>query len=244
MRPDMLDSLCNYSVDHYRHILKEALELGYEFSFFDEDVSSSSPLIFLRHDIDFSLEQAEKICIIENNLKIKSTYFILLNSLTYNPQEKEHFRVLEYIIGSGHRIGLHIEYCSDFYKQLRKQVKILELITDTEIKCFSLHNPDPQVIKKLNEASGNDIINVYDDKFTKDIAYISDSNQRTPCLCNFMKNEYMRNTQVLTHPLWWQENAGSCNHIINSYIEKENDKLIEWFRENNRVYANEESSYI
>ncbi len=240
----MLDSSCSYSIDHYLHILRNALDIGYKFSFFDEEVSSSSPMIFLRHDIDFSLEQAEKICIIENNLGIKSTYFILLNSLTYNPQEKEHFRVLEFIIDSGHRIGLHIEYCNDFHNNLCKQLKILELITGTVIKCFSLHNPDPQVIKKLNDTSSNDIINVYDDKFTKDIAYISDSNQRTPCICTFMNNEYMRDTQVLTHPLWWQENADTCNHIINSYIEKENDKLIGWFRENNRVYANEESSYI
>ena len=240
----MLDKSCNYSIDHYRHILTKALDLGYSFSFFDENISSATPAIFLRHDIDFSLVRAEKICRVENDIGIKSTYFILLNSITYNPQEKEHFKVLEFIINSGHRIGLHIEYCNDFDKHLRKQVKILELTTGTGIKYFSLHNPNPQVVNELNELSIKDIINVYDNQFTNDMTYISDSNQRIPCICSFIKQEQKENIQILVHPLWWQETADSCNHIINSYIENEKDKLIGWFKKNNRVYDNEESSYI
>lgn len=240
----MLDRSCSYSIGHYHHLLTEALNMGYKFCFFDEDVSSISPVIFLRHDIDFSLEHAEKICRVENDLGIKSTYFILLNSITYNPQENEHFKVLEFIINSGHRIGLHIEYCNGFDKHLRKQVKILELITGTKIKCFSLHNPNTQVVNELNKLSIKDIINVYDNRFTNDITYISDSNQRTPCICCFLKREQKENIQILAHPIWWQETDDSCSNIINTHIEKANNKLIGWLKKNNRVYANEESSYI
>ncbi len=243
--PNKSDRLCNYTTEHYRYILTEALNQGYKFCFFDENISEVSPLIFLRHDIDFTLEEAERICRIENSLGIKATYFILLDAITYSSLEQKQFSALEYIKNTGHKIGLHIEYRKGFHAYLEKNIGILETITGVKIKCFSLHNPSLEIINKVNGLDTKGIVNVYNKRLTEETTYISDSNQRNPCPCSFLKPEHKGNVQLLIHPIWWQENSNSCFHLINTFIGKKNKDMIEWFKENNNVYAAyEKSSYI
>ena len=46
-------------------------------------------ICFLRHDIDYSIENALKIAEIESNLNIFSTFTVLLSGSTYNPLQKK-----------------------------------------------------------------------------------------------------------------------------------------------------------
>ena len=62
-----LDNQCNFSTSHYIQTLKN-YQKTHNFCFFD-DCSSND--IILRHDIDFSLQDALRIAKIENELGIK-----------------------------------------------------------------------------------------------------------------------------------------------------------------------------
>ena len=82
-----------YSLNSYILMLEEALKTGYEFLTFKElncelysnaNRTSNSGKVLLRHDIDGDIEAALKMASIENELEIRSTYFLMLRSPCYN----------------------------------------------------------------------------------------------------------------------------------------------------------------
>lgn len=62
-----------------------------------------------RIDIDFSVKKAERLCKIFNELNIKGTFFVRLHAPEYNPFSFENYRILKFILDSGHEIGYHSE---------------------------------------------------------------------------------------------------------------------------------------
>jgi hypothetical protein len=66
-----------------------------------------SDFVILRHDVEFSVTRALKMAQIENQKKIKSTYFFQVISGAYNPFSNAHRKAIELIHEMGHNIGLH-----------------------------------------------------------------------------------------------------------------------------------------
>lgn len=62
-----------------------------------------------RIDVDVSVKKAEQLGHICNNLGIKATFFIRLHAPDYNPFSFENYRVIKFLIQSGHEIGYHSE---------------------------------------------------------------------------------------------------------------------------------------
>ena len=62
-----------------------------------------------RIDIDYSVKKAEQLGIILNALGIKGTFFIRLHAPEYNPFSFENYRIIKFLINSGHEIGYHSE---------------------------------------------------------------------------------------------------------------------------------------
>jgi hypothetical protein len=88
----------------YRNFL---LSLNGEFKFFPPSLGDGPPkgrTIYLRHDIDGHPENSVAMSLIEKDMGIKSTYFVL-NTATYfeNDLSKE----LDIIKSGGHEIGWH-----------------------------------------------------------------------------------------------------------------------------------------
>jgi hypothetical protein len=100
----------------FENIKKEyqlALETGYTFYTCEEYSLNKnnlpSKVIVNRIDIDISVKKARDLGVIYNKLGIKGTFFIRLHAKEYNPFDFENYRVIKFLIESGHEIGYHSE---------------------------------------------------------------------------------------------------------------------------------------
>ncbi len=142
---------------------------------------NSEPGIILRYDVDFSLEAARNIAEIQEEIGIRSSFFIRLTSSFYNPMSIENREILKYLTKNDFEVGLHFD--PSVYKvashhelltKLKQEFSILESITDQNLESVSLHNPSvtgeyPIFAEYKNAYS--DLI------FNKDI-YLSDSRMK------------------------------------------------------------------
>ena len=69
--------------------------------------SSCQRKCILRHDIDYSLDNALKMAQLENQLGIQTTYYVLLDSSWYNLLSNNESNKLRQILELDHKIGLH-----------------------------------------------------------------------------------------------------------------------------------------
>lgn len=198
---------CNFSLQHYSYILNNALRAGYEFKGFHEQISENSRVIFLRHDIDVSVSMALQMAELEAELGVRSTYFVLPNSPLYNLLEDEVIEILIKIRNMGHWTGLHVDLPNT---PLFKNVTIEEA-TNILFKSFSSLVPFEPVIsyhRPTRDVFGlkfESFVNTYENRFFKDIKYLSDSkkNWREGCPCQAILEGKYQQLQVLTHPIWW-----------------------------------------
>ena len=73
----------NFTYKDYQALIGLLRENGYAFSSY-VNYPGKGKCVILRHDIDYSLEQAVKLARIEKDLGVRSTYFVLLTCDFYN----------------------------------------------------------------------------------------------------------------------------------------------------------------
>jgi len=92
---------------------KKSIDLGYEIiscrDFVGKKNNLNSLTIVNRVDVDFSLKKARRIGENFNDLGVKGTFFIRLHAPEYNPFSFENYKVVKFLIESGHEIGYHSE---------------------------------------------------------------------------------------------------------------------------------------
>ncbi len=198
---------CSFSLEHYSCILGNALRAGYEFKGFHEEVPENFRAIFLRHDLDVSVSMAVPMAELEASLGVRSTYFVLPNSPLYNLLEDEVTEILSKIRSMGHWIGLHV----DLANTPLLEDKTIEEVTEILFRSFSALLPFEPVIsyhrpaKEVFGLAFESLANTYEDRFFKDIKYLSDSrkNWREGCPCQVILEGKYEQLQLLMHPVWW-----------------------------------------
>ncbi|MBK9092020.1 MAG: hypothetical protein IPM84_04445 [Anaerolineae bacterium] len=79
---------CNFTFAHYREILSEARALGFACVSFqdllDGKADGAARVLLLRHDIDFTVNNALRLAQIEHELGATATYFVRLHAVHYN----------------------------------------------------------------------------------------------------------------------------------------------------------------
>lgn len=214
---------CNFTFEYYDEVLKLALDKGYRFLLFQDDPKKYKKIIYLRHDIDITPDNAIKLAEIENKHRIRATYFFLLHDIFYNILEEKVLADIQTLQKLGHQIGLHfdenfnIDSKSILGKRVIQDLKLMENILGIKIITVSFHNP-VAVLKK--EVQDKRFINVYSNEYFKEIKYLSDSLQRWrdggPCEV-FGKEKYDK-MQILVHPVLWNKKPLSFQKILNSYM--------------------------
>lgn len=185
---------------------------NYEFIKYSE-IDFSKKFILWRHDCDFSLNRSLRLAAIENEMGVKSTFFLNPHSEFYNLNEKKQHHLVHSILALGHDIALHFD--SDFYGlQLEddldllvsREADLLEQWFGKKITAFSFHNPTEFTLNYMEEKYGG-LINCYSSFFKEKISYCSDSNGywRFQPLHDVLTAASDPFLQVLTHPGWWQE---------------------------------------
>ena len=191
--------------------------------------------VLLRHDVDVSMDLAFKFYEFEKDLKIKSTYYILLTGDLYNPFSKRNRERLALMKKDGFEIGLHFDPMvyekvdeSELNEKFLKEIQILEDLLEDQVYSYSMHNPSIYGIFLENK----NYINAYDPEIFSDENYLSDSifSFRGKDPIAFLQKSNEKIIQFLSHPeIFFNGNKISyefmLNKIMNSYREKIHDLL-------------------
>lgn len=134
----------------------KALEYGYEVITCAEYIEykkklNKKKILVNRVDIDLSVKKCERLIDIFNRLKIKATFFLRLHAPEYNPFSFEHYRIIKYLIESGHELGYHSEildqasiWNEDAGECLLRDVDVMNRMFNIKVKGVASHgSPTP-----------------------------------------------------------------------------------------------------
>ena len=166
--------------------------------------------IILRHDIDFCPSKALEIAKLETANSIFSTFFVMLNSKIYSMKNNRNRKIIKSIISLGHKVGLHFD--PSIYKKndnfslnkfCKNECEILENLINRKIDIISFHRPEKKLIGLKKKIAGRN--HAYMPELIEKVKYCSDSGGEWKFEDpeKIINNKYVRNIQLLTHPIWW-----------------------------------------
>ncbi len=210
-----------FAIEHYRGLIRTALDQGYRFATFSEHEQVPAKRLFLmRHDIDLSVDLAVNFARIEAELGIRATYFVRVHARHYNPFEYHTYRKLREIEALGHEMGLHYEpgfadaVGEDPASLVRREKAIVEALLGHPVAAAAAHLPSKsgKTVTEQNLASFGLRYEAYTPRFLEGFKYLSDSNGRwrEGCLCGHLGRH--DRLCVLIHPFWWFEKSPVENY--------------------------------
>lgn len=177
---------CPFDLAHYRELLEAARHGGYRFTTFDREPEAGD--LFLRHDVDLSLEAALETARLEHELGARATYFLMTESVFYNLASAAGERTLGQLREWDHAVGLHA-----VYPRLELDGRFDPVV--------AWHNPDLEYMSEPVDGA----VNVMQPPYFDPDHYRSDSNQRWRHGCpheQLARGEFTW-LQLLTHPEIW-----------------------------------------
>jgi hypothetical protein len=146
---------------------------------------------------------------LEQEMKVYSTYFLMLRSPMYNPLSIPNSELVRGIIRRGHAIGLHFDeqcYPGAAPAQVAAHVEWERALLSQEfgvpVNVVSFHQPTRRIL--ANEVKVR-CMNTYDRTDMQGLHYVSDTNatwkQESPI--KLFSNRIHPRVQLLIHPEWW-----------------------------------------
>lgn len=193
---------CDFSLGHYREILRAAGEGGYRFAFFEAPPEQSD--LFLRHDVDLSLEAAVEMAELESDEGVVTTYVLMTRSVFYNLASREGERAIARLRELGHQVGLHA---------IHPDIGL----DDRFDPVVAWHNPEPAYMT----APLDGVMNVMAPPYFDPAKYRSDSNHRWRSGC---PHEELRTggfpwLQMLVHPEIWVYPGSSMAETMEAMLD-------------------------
>jgi hypothetical protein len=233
-------SHCDFSHAHYRFLLKQLAATG-RFAVFSSPPRANA--IYLRHDVDYSLERAIRMAAIEAEENVVASYFFLISSPSYNLLSADQRRLAGEIVSLGHSVGLHFEMSrKNDSARIQQELQILSSLVNVPVSAVSVHNPDLSSAQTLGMPPG--VINTYDKAFFEKMDYRSDSNQqwRSGCPCQLTTSDLLRPLQLLIHPFWWSDPPMSTEAIFGHFINDKVNSLKAFLELNSKLYRQKDRS--
>jgi hypothetical protein len=208
---------CDFSLAHYRDLLKAAKTGGYRWAGFERAPQAGD--LILRHDVDLSLAAAVAVAEVEAEEGAWSTYFLMTRSVFYNLASNEGERTVARLRELGHRVGHHAVWPN----------------VDLDERFDALvawHNPDPEFMQK--DVPG--AVNVMQVPFFDPEHYRSDSNQhwRHGCPDEQLAAGGFDWLQLLTHPEIWVYEGATMRASMDSFLDADRAARLEHLR-NDRI---------
>jgi hypothetical protein len=201
---------CGFDLGHYRELLEAAKSGGYRFEFFDHEPRAGD--LFLRHDVDLSLEAAVELAELESTAGAGATYFLMTESVFYNLASPVGTQSLERLRALGHRVGLHAVWPR----------ASLDGRFDAVV---AWHNPDASYMTAPVDGAAN----VMEPRFFSPDSYRSDSNQRWRHGCPHA--ELARGAfdwlQLLTHPEIWVYPGATMRETMHAMLDAERGRRLD-----------------
>jgi hypothetical protein len=201
---------CAFSLEHYRELLRAARDGGYRFATFGEPPARRD--LFLRHDVDLSLEAAVAMAELEADEGATTTYLLMTRSVFYNLASREGEAALARLRELGHQVGLHAVHP---YVELDERFD----------PVVAWHNPEPTFMT----APIPEAVNVMEERYFDRATYRSDSNQRWRSGC---PHEELRTgtfpwLQVLVHPEIWVYPGSTMGATMQAMLDAERTHRLE-----------------
>jgi hypothetical protein len=192
---------CDFSLPHYRELLRSALAGGYRFVGFDRQPGAGE--LLLRHDVDLSLEAAVELAEIENELGASSTWFLMTRSNFYNLDSERGAATLARLRALGGRIAHHAVWPH------------LDLDQRFE-PIVAWHNPETGYMQAPIAGARNVMSAPW---FDAD-HYRSDSNQnwRGACPHDALAHGTYEWLQLLVHPEIWVYDGATMAATMESFL--------------------------
>jgi hypothetical protein len=201
---------CAFDLDHYRQLLEAAQRGGYTFARFDRDPQPRD--LFLRHDVDLSLEAALTMAELEREFGVTATYFLMTESVFYNLASSAGEEILARLRALDHAVGLHA-----VYPRVRRDRRFDRVV--------AWHNPDPDYMSQPVDG----FVNVMEPPWFDPAHYRSDSNQRWRRGCPHTglakrKPDWL---QLLIHPEIWVYEGATMGESMRSMLDAKRELALQ-----------------
>jgi hypothetical protein len=204
---------CDFSLEHYRELLRAAHAGGYRFAGFDRAPQAGD--LIVRHDVDLSLPAAIAVAEVEAEEGAWSTWFLMTRSVFYNLASQEGERTIARLRELGHRVAHHAVYPDvDLNGQFDAVV--------------AWHNPKPEFMQA--EIPG--AVNVMSEAFFDPDRYRSDSNQnwRNGCPHEQLARGDFEWLHLLIHPEIWVFEGATMRESMESFLDADRAARLEHLR--------------
>ena len=206
---------CTFDLDHYRELLAAARAGGYRCAFFDHEPAAGD--LFLRHDVDMSLDAAVLMAELEAAEGMTATYFLMTRGDFYNLDGPIGRRTIARLRELGHRVGLHAVH------------------PDAELDArfdpvIAWHTPDPDFMTLPVDGA----LNVMQPPWFDPATYRSDSNQhwRSGCPHDELAAGSFPFLQLLVHPEIWVYEGATMRETMEAFLDADRDARLALMRAN------------
>lgn len=201
---------CRFDLDHYVEILDAAKAGGYRFARFEDGPQRGE--IYLRHDVDLSLDAALRMAEVESANDVVATYLLMTESVFYNLASSEGVAAIGRLRELGHVVGLHAVHPN-------------VALDDRFDPVVSWHNPQAEYMS----ASIPGATNTYAEPFFDPPTYRSDSNQhwRSGCPHEELRGGGFAWLQILVHPAIWVYEGATMGLTMRSMLNAEKARRLE-----------------
>ena len=193
---------CAFDLAHYRELLDAARAGGYRWAVFDHEPQPGD--LFLRHDVDLTLEAALELAHLEAERGVQATYFLMTESVFYNLGSALGRETLRELRELGHAVGLHA-----VHPRAERD--------DRFDAVLAWHNPEPQYVHDPVEG----VVNVMQPPWFTKGRYRSDSNQhwREGCPHEELRAGVFEWLQLLVHPEIWVYPGDTMRETMHSMLD-------------------------
>jgi hypothetical protein len=200
---------CSFDLEHYVEILEAAKAGGYRFATFDAPPEPGD--VFLRHDVDLSLDAALRMAELEAEHGVTTTYLLMTRSVFYNLASSEGEAAIARLRELRHAVGLHAVHPH------------VDLDARFD-RVVSWHNPRPEYM--LAPLDG--VVNVYAEPYFAQATYRSESNQhwRSGCPHEELQRGSFPWLQVLVHPEIWVYPGATMGQTMQAMLDAERDRRL------------------
>jgi hypothetical protein len=201
-----------YSKESYRSLLLLALDHGYKLIDFLDERGKYERCIYLRHDVDMSLDLAVELAKINASVGVRGTFFVLLRSNVYNLLSHSSLERIDALRALNQHIGLHYalppklpEDDEQLGDLIRADFEVVQRHIPDLQAVFSWHNPTPEALDRGLHWQVRGLINTYSASYFKDIPYYSDSLMRNSVekFQALISSDNHQTLQLLFHPVYW-----------------------------------------
>jgi len=209
-----------YGKSVYRDLIRRAEAAGWSFGSFLDPPEADRRTIYLRHDVDYSLELAVELAELNNDLGVSGTFCVQLRAQLYNAFEHVEAGRMLRLRALGQHVGLHFVIDSGSTptptpEAVRKEFELLRTLVADAAPAFSWHQPTTDLL----EAADFDVpglVNAYGHRFFRGMPYLSDSTHRASMeeLEAEVVNVDGAALQLLLHPVNWIAGGSSGIEIL------------------------------